>query len=109
MPKLPISFQCEECRKLARALQLAWQTDKRALRTKLADAAASSGRDPRQFGVSWVFSVATMPDDEMRILLESHYPNVAEAKRQAAEHETSSGHSVRGWAMLSQYASDETD
>jgi hypothetical protein len=76
---------------------------------RLRDVAVSSGRDLRQFGVGWVFSVATMPDDEMRDLLELHYPKLAEVKRKREDHETASGHSLKGWWMLSHYASDETE
>jgi hypothetical protein len=109
MQKLPAGFECEECRRLARALQVAWRVDNQALQARLRDVAVSSGRDLRQFGVGWVFSVATMPDDEMRVLLKSHYPTVAEAKRRGEEHETASGHCLRAWWMLLQYSSDEPE
>jgi hypothetical protein len=95
--------------KIARALQGAWQADHQALRAKLRDVAATSGRDARQLGVRWVFSVAEMPDQEMRFLLESHYPNVAAARRRREEHERASGHSLKGWYMLLSYAPGETE
>jgi hypothetical protein len=43
-----------------------------------------------------------MPDDEMQTLLESHYPRVAEARRNKEQHETATGHSVilHGRSML---------
>ena len=109
MHKLPAGHPCAECLKIATALQGAWRADNRTLRTKLRDVAASSGRDVRQFGVGWVFSVANMPDQEMRMLLESHYPTVAEARRRREEHEKTSGHSLNRWYMLLNYAPDETE
>ena len=66
-------------------------------------------RDFFQFGVRWVFSVATMPDNEMKVLLDSHYPTLAEANRKRAQHETATGHCLRGWWMASQYMPDETE
>src|SRR5262245_47129135 len=111
MQNLPASFQCEECGRIARALQVSWRADNRALRTRLREVAVSTGRDFRQLGVGWVFSVATMPDDEMKVLLESPHPRGAEAMRTREEHETASGHSVwlNGWWMLSPYVSDEPE
>jgi hypothetical protein len=97
MEKPQASFQCDECRRLFRALRVAWRTDTRAVRAKMHDVAASSGRDLRQFGVSWVFSIAEMPNAEMRYVLDSHYPHVAEARREGEEHEAASGHSLKGW------------
>jgi hypothetical protein len=40
-----------------------------------------------------------MPEQEMRTLLRAHYPSAIEARRQKAEHEAATGHSVRlhGW------------
>jgi hypothetical protein len=40
-----------------------------------------------------------MPEREMRTLLQAHYPSAIEARRQKAEHEAATGHSVRlhGW------------
>jgi hypothetical protein len=74
------------------------------LRTRLRSVAASSGRDFVQFGIRWVCSVAAMPEDEMKVLLRSHYPKFAEANRRREEHEAASGHSLKGWWMLSQYS-----
>ena len=109
MQTLPTVFQCDECRRLVRALRVAWRADSDALHTKLRDVAVSSGRDLLQCRIRWVFSVATMPDAEMRFLLDSHYPKLAEAKRQRVEHERVSGHSLKGWWMLAQYAPDERE
>lgn len=99
MTQLRPGFQCEECRRIARALRAAWRADRQVLRVKFRDVAASSGRDVRQLGLSWVFSITTMPDDEMRLLLETHYPHVADARRQRDEHEAATGHAVslHGW------------
>jgi hypothetical protein len=91
------------------SLQAAWRTDNQTLRSKLSDVAATSGRDFRQLGLRWVFSVAEMPDEEMRTLLESHYPKVAEAKQRREEHEKASGHSLSGWYMFLHYAPREAD
>ena len=104
MPNLPAELQCAECLRLVRALEAARRADNLALRTRLRSVAASSGRDVVQFGVGWVFSVAAMPDDEMKALLQSHYPKFAEANRKREEHEAASGHSLKGWWMLSQYS-----
>ena len=107
MQNLPPGVQCEECLKVIRALKVAWRADNQALRTRLRRVATSSGRDLRQFGVEWVMSVATMPDDEMKVLLESHYPRVAEAERLREEHETATGHTMKGWWMAQHYMPDE--
>jgi len=69
----------------------------------------ASGRNVSEFRIGWIFSIANMPDDEMRALLESHYPQLAEAKRRSEEHETASGHSLRAWWMASNYMADETE
>jgi len=109
---LPAHFQhfhCAECRRLVRALNTAWKADNHELRTRLRDVAAAAGRDASEFGVGWVFSIAKMPDDEMRALLESHYPQLAEAKRRSEEHETASGHSLKAWWMASSYIADHTE
>jgi len=66
--------------------------------------AASSDRELHEFGIRWVFSVAGMPDDEMEALLKSHYPTVAGVMRRREEHETATGHSLKGWATLLNYA-----
>jgi hypothetical protein len=50
-----------------------------------------------------------MPEDEMRILLESHCPKLAEANPKREEHETASGHSVKAWSVLLQYVPGETE
>jgi hypothetical protein len=92
-----------------RDLRVAWQADNRTLRTKLQDVAVSSDRDVLQCGIRWVFSVATMPDDEMKHLLDSHYPTVAEAMRRRVDHERASGHSLKGWWILRHYGFDERE
>ena len=101
-------FGCEECLRIASALRAAWQTDKRALRDKLQSVAASSGRDPDQLRLGWVSSIAAMPDDEMRTLLDAHYPTVARVNRDRASHEAATGHVVplhAGW-VLAAYGGD---
>jgi hypothetical protein len=35
-----------------------------------------------------------MPDDEMQALLRSHYPRIAEARRDKEQHELTTGHSI---------------
>jgi hypothetical protein len=101
---LPAESQCAECLRLVRTLEAARRADTHALRTRLRSVAASSGRDFVQFGIGWVFSIAAMPEDEMKVLLHSHYPMLAEANRKRAQHEAASGHSLKGWWMLSQYS-----
>ncbi len=71
------------------------------------DAAASAGRELKEFGISWVFSVAGMPDDEKDVLLKSHYPTVAEVTRKREEHENATGHSLKGWETFLNYAPDD--
>ena len=107
MEMRPSVFSCDECRRLVRALRTAWRDDSRALRTRFSQTAGAAGRDVRQFTVGWIFSVATMPDDEMKALLDTHYPKVADANRKREAHETESGHSLNGWWVLSQYMPDE--
>src|SRR5262245_29124190 len=100
---VPACFRCRECRALARAIEAAWRTDHHELRTRLRDVADSSGRDLMEFGIHWVFSLAAMPDEEMRALLETHRPRFALAMRKAAEHERTSGHSLKAWWTVLQY------
>jgi len=101
--QLPTTFQCEECRAIARSLQDAWRADNDALREKFRNVAVCSGRKVRQFAVDWVFSVATMPDDEMKVLLDAHYPTVIEVDRKREAHEFATGHSLKSWRTLLQY------
>jgi len=100
-------FPCEECRDIAQALRAAWREDHRDLRSRFEGVAATSGRDAREFGIEWVFSVASMPDEQMKALLTSHRPRFAEATRRRQEHEAASGHSLRAWWMLLQYAAGD--
>jgi hypothetical protein len=109
MQKLPARVPCAECLKIAVALQVALRADNQTLRIKLREVADRSGRDFRQFGLRWVFSVATMPDEEMKVLLESHYPKVAEARRTREQHEKASGHSLSGWYMFPNDAPNELE
>jgi hypothetical protein len=107
----PLTFQCDECVRIARALRLAWRADNRALRAKMQQVAAASGRNVQQLNVGWVFSIANMPDDEMNAVLESHYPEVTRARRRRHEHEAATGHSVplHGWSSNAFYRDDEPD
>jgi hypothetical protein len=109
MQQRPAELQCAECLRHARALRAAWQADNRALRTKIRDLAAVSGRDLRQVGLKWVFSLAAMPDEEMRVLLDAHYPKVTAARQESEEHETATGHSLKGWWAALQYWPDELE
>jgi len=102
-------FQCDECWKIARALREASRDDHLALRGRLRDVARASGRDIKQFGVDWVYSVAAMPDDEMKALLDAHHPHLAEVTRQRLAHEAASGHSLKGWWMAFQYTPYEPE
>jgi hypothetical protein len=94
MLKLPPSATCPECRHIARTLQTAWRHDSDVLRARLVDVANASGVDVFQFDVHWVFSLAEMPDRDMKSLLDSHYPQVREAMQLRTEHERLTGHSV---------------
>ena len=107
----PLTFQCEECGRIARELRLAWRADNRELRAKMRNVAAASGRDVHQLKVGWVFSIANMPDDQMSAVPESHYPEVARARRRRDEHEGATGHSVRlhGWWSNAFDGDDESD
>ena len=106
MPSMPTRVPCDECLRILRALRSAWQADSEVLHAKAHAVARSTGRGVRQFSIAWVFSVATMPDGEMRALLDAHYPRVAEASRLREQHEAASGHSLKGWWILSQYGRD---
>lgn len=103
MQQLPTKFQCEECRAIARSLHDAWRADNDTLRAKFRNVAVCSGRDVGRFAVDWVFSVATMPDDQMKVLMDAHYPTVIEADRKREAHEIATGHSLKSWRMLLQY------
>src|SRR4249919_979479 len=96
---LPLDFRCAECERIARELRAAFLIDAEEVKRRLLLTAESSGRDVRKMGTAWVFSVAQMPAGEMRTLLQAHYPTAIEARRQKAEHEAATGHSVRlhGW------------
>lgn len=56
-----------------------------------------------------MFSLAEMPDEEMRVLLDAHYPRVSAARQQSEAHETATGHSLKGWWVALQYSSDEPE
>jgi hypothetical protein len=107
--QLPTRFQCEECRAIARSLQDAWRADNDVLRAKVRNVAVCSGRNVGQFAVDWVFSVATMPDEEMKVLLDSHYPTVIEVDRKREAHEIATGHSLKSWRMLLHYDPTERE
>ena len=99
---LPLNFQCEECGRIARAIRDAGRADGERLRARMERVAESSGRDLSHLRLGWVRSIASMPDDEMTTLLQSHYPELAKAQRRRDEHELATGHSVRlhgWWAM----------
>lgn len=95
-------FMCEECGRIARAMQRAWRTDNERVRSKMQSVATASGRDIGQMRIGWVRSIASMPEDQMRALLDSHDPEFADIKRRRAEHECATGHRVRlhgSWAL----------
>src|SRR5262245_2879121 len=96
---LPLDFRCAECQRIAAELRAAFTIDAQEVRRRLLATAESSGRDARKMGTAWVFSVAEMPAQEMRTLLQAHYPTVTDARREQTEHEAATGHSVRlhGW------------
>ena len=68
-----------------------------------------AGCSCRQVGLKWVFSLAAMPDEEMRVLLDAHYPKVTAARQESEEHETATGHSLKGWWAALQYWPDELE
>jgi hypothetical protein len=92
-------FACAECERIFRELRAAFLIDAKQVKERLRETAESSGRDVERFRTAWVQSVAKMPEREMRTLLQAHYPSAIEARRQKAEHEAATGHSVRlhGW------------
>jgi hypothetical protein len=98
------SCECQECEKLAQDLREAWKADRRALQARLEAVAAASGRDSQRMKVDWIFSIAEMPDDETRVLLEAQYPRVAEARRNQERHRAITGHWLgsRGWTVQDQ-------
>jgi hypothetical protein len=71
--------------------------------------AVASDRELQRFAVGWVFSVARMPDDDMKDLLQSHYPTVAQVMHRREEHEIASGHSLKGWETFLNYAPEESE
>ena len=100
---LPPTFACKECGAIATELRDAWEVDRRDVRERMRQVAASSGRDLPQFGLDWIRSLIELPDDEMQALLTSHYPRVSTAKQRQAAHEAASGHTVKlhgWWALL---------
>jgi len=100
---LPPTFRCEECGAIVKEMQSAWETDSRDVRQRLRQVAASSGRDISQFSIDWIRSVIQLPDDEMQVLLKSHYPRVAAARQKQTVHETTTGHSVSvhgSWSLM---------
>ncbi len=106
---MPAAWRCDECLRIVRALRVARQADNHALRARLQDVAAVSGRDLREFGIEWVFSIARMPDEEMQVVLESHYPTLSEAMRRREAHEKTTGHRLDGWQTLLHYMPDAPD
>jgi len=104
-----LSFRCEECERLARALRRASRTDRNRLRGRLESLARTSGRDVDQVRLQWVRSIASMPDDEMTKLLESHYAEVAKLKQEREQHETETGHSVRLQDLWALYGDTDPD
>ena len=96
---LPLDFRCAECERILGELRAAFLIDAKEVKERLRAAAESSGRDVEKFRTAWVQSVANMPTGEMGPLLRAHYPGWIEARRQKAEHEAATGHSVRlhGW------------
>jgi len=96
---LPATFRCAECERIFRELRAAFLLDAKDVAQRLRKAAESSGQDVGTFRTAWVRSVANMPEREMLTLLRAHYPSAIETRRQKAEHEAATGHSVRlhGW------------
>jgi hypothetical protein len=85
---------CRECWALQRELDESIRTDAERLRQRLREVAIGTGRNPRGFSQEWVFSVAKMPDNEMRAVLELQYPRTSETQRKRSEHERLTGHVV---------------
>ena len=67
------------------------------------DTAAASGRSLAEMRSARVDSVGRMPPDEQMTVMKAHYPRLVEARRQKAEHEALTGHSVHvhGWHVFS--------
>ena len=100
--KLSHDFECAECGTILRALLNEFHVDLREVRARLRDTAAASGRSLAEMRSAWVDSVGRMPPDEQMTVMKAHYPRLVEARRQKAEHEALTGHSVHvhGWARV---------
>jgi hypothetical protein len=96
---LQATFRCAECERIFRELRAAFLLDAKEVGERLRRTAESSGQEVERFRTAWVQSVAKMPEQEMLTLLRAHYPGAIETRRQKAEHEAATGHSVRlhGW------------
>jgi hypothetical protein len=94
-----MDMSCEECGAILRELRESFQLDQEEVRRRLRETARSSGRDVDEMRTSWVFSISRMPSDEMRTILQGHYPRATQARRKKTEHEAATGHSVymHGW------------
>lgn len=97
-------FSCEECADILNELSTAGAEDGRERRRRAEATAADADRDPKAFVLTWVKSVAEMPEQKLRALLAGQYPRAAAAIRKKVEHEAASGHSVWicGWRSLRQ-------
>jgi hypothetical protein len=94
-PILPANADCPECEAILRELLDARQLDLEDMRTRLLEAARSSGRDPEEMRDVWLSSVMRMPDDEMQTVMRALAPRAAEARRRKrSDHEIATGHSV---------------
>src|SRR5437762_193314 len=87
-------FDCEECGAIARELRISLRMDQEEMRRRLGETADSSGRDLDSMRDAWLATVSRMPPDEMRTVLQAHYPRTAEARRKMIEHQAVSEHSV---------------
>jgi hypothetical protein len=90
-----LNSRCQECERIARAMRRAFRADSGHLRSRMERLAETSGRDVNQVRLDWVRSIATMPDEEMNTLLDSHYAEAAKLKPQREQHEHATGHSIR--------------
>lgn len=94
-PILPVNADCPECEAILRELLEARHADLEDLRTHLLEAARSSRRKPEEMRNVWLWSVMSMPDDEMETVIRALAPRATDARgRKKSDHEVATGHSV---------------
>jgi hypothetical protein len=92
-------LRCAECERLAHDFRDAWHADQQDIHTRFRETADATRRDPTNFLLHWITSLARLTDDEFDSLQSANHPRVAEVRRRWKEHESHSGHTALadGW------------